>query len=64
MPVPEPALRLRIGLRTGEAIRDKDDFFGRNVTLAHRITDRASGGQVLVSERMRPLAARSRTALR
>jgi len=60
VPVPEPALRLRIGLHTGEAIRDKDDFFGRNVTLAHRITDRGRGGQVLVSEPLREQLRRSR----
>jgi len=54
------AIERGIGLHTGEAIRDKDDFYGRNVTLAHRITDRGTGGQVLVSERLRGLLRRSR----
>jgi len=53
-------LRVRIGLHTGEAIRDRDDFFGRNVTLAHRITDRGGGGQILISERLRHMLRRSR----
>jgi class 3 adenylate cyclase len=30
-------------------IADADDFYGRNVVLAARIADRASGGEILVS---------------
>jgi class 3 adenylate cyclase len=40
---------VRIGLHTGEAIRDKADFYGKNVVLAARITDQARGGEILAS---------------
>ncbi|MGH2837383.1 MAG: protein kinase domain-containing protein, partial [Thermoleophilaceae bacterium] len=45
---PEQPLHVRIGLHAGEVIRDRDDFFGKNVILAARIGARATGGQVLV----------------
>src|SRR5439155_8632839 len=38
---PEEAIRVRIGMHTGEAIRERDDFFGRNVILAARIAAQA-----------------------
>jgi len=40
---------VRMGLHTGETIREADDFYGRNVILAQRIADLAEGGQILVS---------------
>jgi class 3 adenylate cyclase len=46
--VDEP-LRVRIGVHTGEAIREGDDFYGRSVTLAARLGDRAAGGEILTS---------------
>jgi class 3 adenylate cyclase len=42
-------IRVRIGLHTGEAIRDADDFFGKAVVLAARIADQARGGEILCS---------------
>jgi adenylate cyclase len=48
-------LRVRIGLNTGEAIRDGDDFYGRSVSLAARLGDRAEGGEILVSSVVREL---------
>lgn len=42
-------LPVRMGLHTGEVIRDGDDLYGRNVILATRITDQARGGEILVS---------------
>jgi class 3 adenylate cyclase len=42
-------LRVRMGLHTGDAIKEGDDFFGRNVILAARISAKANGGQILVS---------------
>ena len=42
-------LPVRMGLHTGEVIRDGDDLYGRNVILASRITDQAHGGEILVS---------------
>lgn len=50
-------LRVRIGLHTGEAIKDRDDFFGRNVILAARIAGKARGGEILVSSVLRDLVA-------
>ncbi|MBI1886168.1 MAG: hypothetical protein HYS09_07660, partial [Chloroflexi bacterium] len=48
-------VHVRIGLHTGEAIKEADDFFGKNVILAARIADQAGGGQVLVSSLLREL---------
>ncbi|MEA3020626.1 MAG: hypothetical protein QOI47_2150 [Actinomycetota bacterium] len=42
-------LPVRMGLHTGEVIRDGADLYGRNVILASRITDQARGGEILVS---------------
>jgi class 3 adenylate cyclase/tetratricopeptide (TPR) repeat protein len=52
---PEQPLRLRIGLHTGEVIREGEDFFGRHVTLAARVAEKARGGEVLVSSLLREL---------
>jgi class 3 adenylate cyclase len=49
-------IRVRMGLHTGEAIRERDDFFGRNVVLAARIAAQASGGEILVSAPLKELA--------
>jgi len=46
---PEEPIRVRIGLHTGEVIREAEDFFGKNVILAARIASEASGGEILVS---------------
>jgi class 3 adenylate cyclase len=40
----EEPLRVRIGLHTGEALRDADKFFGKTVIQAFRIADLARGG--------------------
>jgi class 3 adenylate cyclase len=48
-------VRVRIGLHTGESIKDADDFFGRNVILAARIADQAQGGEILVSSLVKEL---------
>ena len=42
-------IRVRIGLHTGEAIKEGEDFFGKSVILAARIASQAQGEQVLVS---------------
>ncbi len=47
------AIRVSVGLNSGGAIREGDDFFGHTVNVASRIADRASGGQVLISEATR-----------
>lgn len=43
------SLRVRVGVHTGNIFRVEDDFLGRAVVLAARITGRARGGEVLVS---------------
>ena len=48
-------LRVRIGVHTGEAIREGDDFYGRSVTFAARLGDRAEGGEILTSSVVRDL---------
>ncbi len=50
-------LRVRIGLHTGEVIREREDFFGKNVILAARIAARARGDQVLVSALVREIVS-------
>ena len=52
-------IRVRIGLHTGEAIREADDFFGRTVIMAARVTAQADGGEILVSSLVRELTASS-----
>ncbi|MGI8462598.1 MAG: adenylate/guanylate cyclase domain-containing protein, partial [Solirubrobacterales bacterium] len=49
-------VRVRMGLHTGQAIRDEGDLFGRSVILAARIAAQARGGEVLVSEQLREAA--------
>jgi class 3 adenylate cyclase len=52
---PDGPIRLRIGLHTGEAIREEADFYGKNVVLAARITDQARGGEILASSVVKQL---------
>ena len=52
---PEQPIRVRIGLHTGEALRDAEKFFGRTVILASRIAAQADGGQILVSSLLKEL---------
>jgi hypothetical protein len=54
----EEAIRVRIGLHTGEAIHEGKKFFGRTVILAARIAAAARGGEILVSQVFRELVAR------
>jgi eukaryotic-like serine/threonine-protein kinase len=53
--LPEGPIRLRIGLHTGEAIREEADFYGKNVVLAARIADQARGGEILASSVVKQL---------
>ena len=54
---PDQAVRVRIGLHTGEAISEGGDLFGRHVILAARIAGRAEGGEILVSHLVCELVA-------
>jgi class 3 adenylate cyclase len=50
-------IRVRMGLHTGEAIRESDDFFGHTVILASRIAGQGSGGEIVVSALIKELTA-------
>lgn len=52
---PDEPVRVRMGLHTGEAIKDEDDFLGRTVIVASRIADAAVGGEILVSSLLKEL---------
>ncbi len=54
----EPPLRVRIGIHTGNIFQSGDDVLGRAVVLAARITGRARGGEILVSEDCREYTRR------
>jgi class 3 adenylate cyclase len=53
---PETPLELRIGVHTGEVESDGHDIVGRNVTIASRLCDAASPGEVLASAVVADLA--------
>jgi class 3 adenylate cyclase len=51
---PEEPLRVRIGMHTGNVLKtEEEDYLGRAVVLAARITGRARGGEILVSQTLR-----------
>lgn len=50
---PRQKLRVRIGMHTGNIFATDEDFLGRSVILAARITGRARGGEILVSDACR-----------
>jgi class 3 adenylate cyclase len=52
---PDGPIRVRIGLHTGEAIREDSDFYGKNVVVAARIADAAKGGEILASSVVKQL---------
>ncbi len=54
-----PPVKVRIGLHAGEAIKDGDDFYGKNVILASRVAGKAVGGEILVSSLVRALVESS-----
>ena len=49
------SIRVSVGLNSGDAIHEGDDFFGHTVNVASRIAGRADGGQILISEATRVL---------
>jgi class 3 adenylate cyclase/ketosteroid isomerase-like protein len=52
-----PPIRVRIGLHTGDALKERDHFFGTTVHYAARVASQALGGEVLVSSLVRDLVA-------
>ena len=57
---PAEPIKVRIGLHTGEAIKEGEDFFGKTVILAARIASQAEGEQILVSSLLKSLVESSR----
>jgi class 3 adenylate cyclase len=55
--VPAERLYVRIGLNAGEPIAEAEDLFGTAVNLAARIAAQAEGGEILVANVVRELAA-------
>jgi class 3 adenylate cyclase len=53
----EEPIRVRIGLNAGEPIAEEADLFGTAVNLAARIAAQAAGGEILVANVVRELAA-------
>jgi eukaryotic-like serine/threonine-protein kinase len=51
----ERSIRVRIGLHTGEPIKEGDRFFGMSVIIAARVAAQARGGEILVSSAVREL---------
>jgi class 3 adenylate cyclase len=51
----EQPIRVRMGLHTGEVIKEGEDFFGRHVNLAARVAGQAAGGEILVSSLLKDL---------
>lgn len=49
-------IRIRMGLHAGETIRRDDDFYGRTVVIAARISSLALGGEILASDLVYALA--------
>jgi class 3 adenylate cyclase len=52
---PEEPLRVRVGLHTGQAVKEADDYYGRAVHLAARIAGQAKVRGILVSERLKEI---------
>jgi class 3 adenylate cyclase/ketosteroid isomerase-like protein len=52
-----PPIRVRIGLHTGDALHEGDNFFGTAVHYAARVAGQALGGEVLVSSLVHDLVA-------
>ena len=55
----EEPIKVRIGLHTGEAIKEGEGFFGKTVILAARIASQVHGEQILMSSLLRALVESS-----
>lgn len=59
----QPApLRLRVGIHAGEVVVTRDDVIGHVVNVAARVTESATGGEVLVTAAVRDAAVEIRGA--
>ena len=50
-----PPIRVRIGIHTGDAIKDAEHFYGTTVHYAARVASHAVGGEVLASSAVHEL---------
>ena len=50
-------LRVRVGISAGEPIEEDEDLFGASVILASRIAAQAKGGEIILANVVRELAA-------
>ena len=57
MPNRHLPIRVRIGIHTGDAIKEAERFYGTTVHYAARVASHALGGEVLVSSVVRDLVA-------
>jgi class 3 adenylate cyclase len=53
---PDEPIRVRLGLHTGEPIRDGSDLVGRTVITASRLADVAQPGEIAASSILHDLA--------
>jgi class 3 adenylate cyclase len=58
---PGSPIHLRIGIHTGEVIRQANEFFGQAVNYAARVAGSAAGGEILASSLVRELVATDRS---
>jgi class 3 adenylate cyclase len=56
---PETPLNVRMGIAVGEPIREEEDYFGKPVIIAARISSVARGAQILTCQLVQELAVRS-----
>jgi class 3 adenylate cyclase len=54
----DTGIALRMGLHSGFVIANPEQMLGRNVVLAARIADKASGGEILVSSALKEYTER------
>lgn len=47
---PDAPIRVRMGMHTGEVLKEGDELFGSAVILAARVIAKAGGGEILISE--------------
>jgi class 3 adenylate cyclase/ketosteroid isomerase-like protein len=52
---PGSPIRIRVGVHTGEILREADDFFGQAVNYAARVAAAAGGDEIVVSSLVRDL---------
>ena len=58
---PGSPIRVRVGVHTGEVIRDANEFFGQAVNYAARVAAAGVGGEILASNLVHELVSADRT---